>query len=702
MLRKCWILLLAFSLVVLLVPAQVTVAEAMNLSDAGGSSLKTQPSTGTGGNGLVTGAVSMFFVSAMLNGYYDLKNFFTPGIAASHNGLCTLFANFFGLMASACLGDSDSPGAGGSGSSGGSGGSSGSSGSGGSGGSGSSGGSGGKDRGDSPPDPLDFRVVPEYAKIQVGETVSFRAELIDTGDWPSVLPLKWSASGGRIDKYGRFTADQPGTYTVTATSYGKKIKAKVVVTAPPELESIRVLPEYAEIQAGETISFRAELLGSDGKPPTGIPIEWSASGGHINQDGTFTADEPGTYTVTATALDKSATAQVAVASPLESIHVTPQSIVMNAGGFVTFRAELVGSDGKPLTGIPVEWSASGGRIGQDGTFTADEPGTYTVTATALGKSATAQVTVITYRPAPTPKPTPPELKLKPLPDRQDDEGDSVSFTVELTNPAVQNVEFSMSGAPNGVQIDPNTGEVSGTIAYDNVTELEMMKTFNVVVTARETGGLKRVATEEFTWTIGPEFKLQPLLDLQNGEGDSISFTVKLTNSAITPNVQFSMSGAPNGVQIDPNTGQVSGTIAPDNVDEENEPMSEFHVVVTARETGGLKRVVTEEFTWRIGPEFKLKALPDRYNNEGDSVSFTVELTNPNVKFVEFSLLRAPEGVQIDPDTGEVSWTIGYDTVPDPNLRLIEFKVVVRATETEGLKRVSEEKFHWVIYDKSQS
>ncbi|WP_126429915.1 putative Ig domain-containing protein [Brevibacillus marinus] len=566
--------------------------------------------------------------------------------------------------------------------------------------SGGSGGSGGgSKRDDSDDDRVPaFWIVPDYAEVVAGESVAFQAKMAGRDSWPSDFPLVWSASGGRIDQQGRFTADEPGTYTVKAKVLGKSASAQVRVAANP-VASIRVVPDDAEILVGETVQFQAELTGTDGQPLTDVPVEWSASSGRIDQQGRFTADEPGTYTVTAAALGKSASAQVTV-MPLpevESISLLPPSAVMYVGNVVTFQAVLVGTDGQPLTDVPVEWSASGGRIDQQGTFTADQPGTYTVTAAALGKSASAQVTVIRYQPAP-----PPAFKLKPLPDLQNGEGDAVSFTVALTNPAFKDVEFSMQGAPKGVQIDPATGEVSGTIAYDNVDEpAEMMKAFHVVVTATETAGLKRVATEEFTWTIGPEFKLKALPDRQSGEGDSVFSRAELTNPNII-SVQFSMQGAPNGVQIDPYTGEVFGTIDYDNVDELSEAIKAFHVVVTATETGGLKRVVTEEFTWVIGPEFKLKALPDRYNNEGDLINFKVELTNPNIQFVEFSIERAPMGVQIDPETGEVSGMIDFATVGDPNLRLIEFNVVVRATETAGLKRVTEVTFHWVIYDSSES
>gem|GEM_PF-3365454 len=558
-----------------------------------------------------------------------------------------------------------------------------------SGGSGGSGGGSSRDDDDRIPA---FWLVPEYAEVVAGETVVFQAKMAGRDSWPSGFPLKWSASGGRIDQNGTFTADQPGTYTVTATVQGKSAAAQVTVISP--VTSIRVVPNEAEILVGETVHFQAELTGRDGQPLTDVPVAWSASGGRIDQQGRFTADQPGTYTVTATALDKSATAQVTVKAlpEIDSIYVTPAQTVLLLGNSVTFQAVLMGTDGKQITDIPVVWSASGGRIDQQGTFTADEPGTYTVTATALGKSATAQVTVIRYQPPP-PQPAPPELKLKPLPDRQDDEGAQISFTVELTDPSIQNVQFSMSGAPNGVQIDPNTGEVSGTIAPDNVDEpTEMMKTFHVVVTATETTGLKRVATEEFTWTIAPEFRLQPLLDLQNGEGDSISFTVKLTNPAITPNVQFSMSGAPNGVHIDPNTGQVSGTIAHDNVDEPARMMEKFFVAVTVKETAGLGRVISSGFAWTIGPEFKLYPLPDRINREGDPVYFKVELTNPKIQqFVQFSMYDAPEGITINPQTGEVSGMI-----LDPTTAPKYFPVKIRASETAGLGREFWQTFTWTI------
>ncbi|HXE56632.1 MAG TPA: hypothetical protein VNK43_01410 [Gemmatimonadales bacterium] len=89
-------------------------------------------------------------------------------------------------------------------------------------------------------------------------------------------------------------------------------------------------------------------------------------------------------------------------TPTVTIDVTPATATVVPGGTRAFVAVVRGSDGASVS-LPVVWSAAGGSIAPDGTFTADSvPGTFAIVATSGGAADTAMVTI--SAPAAPPQP----------------------------------------------------------------------------------------------------------------------------------------------------------------------------------------------------------------------------------------------------------------------------------------------------------
>ncbi|MBP7185638.1 MAG: Cna B-type domain-containing protein [Ruminococcus sp.] len=172
-----------------------------------------------------------------------------------------------------------------------------------------------------------------------------------------------------------FVPDSTGTYTVKAKYLGKESQG---ITVTVNEKQLTIAPETETIYEGHSITFASEY----GDAPvdavyTVNPTDAAVNGNEI----TFNA--PGTYEVTATYDNKTATANITV-NPV-TLTITPSDEQnITAGDKVTFSAAL--SDGSSTDGIKYYVSKDGGTpteaSGNEIKFS--DPGTYKVTAEVNG------------------------------------------------------------------------------------------------------------------------------------------------------------------------------------------------------------------------------------------------------------------------------------------------------------------------------
>ncbi len=102
----------------------------------------------------------------------------------------------------------------------------------------------------------EIRVSPKSATVKVGRTQKFRARGYDSSGTPVTnFSVKWSVSGGgTIDSSGLFRAgNQPGSYTVTASSGNIKGTAKVLVSAgkAPSIPRLKAPSDGVEVKSSQ-------------------------------------------------------------------------------------------------------------------------------------------------------------------------------------------------------------------------------------------------------------------------------------------------------------------------------------------------------------------------------------------------------------------------------------------------------------------
>ena len=164
----------------------------------------------------------------------------------------------------------------------------------------------------------------------------------------------------------------------------------------PVLDRVRLVPNSVTVETNQSVRFRAERVTPRGQRHA-LPLSWHASGGSIDEDGLFTATEPGVYKVIGKGRgrQKSDTSIVVVVPSqpnIVAVSVAPDTTTLGPGGASTFAASGVLSDGTTVA-IGVTWKATGGSIDAGGVYSAG-------TNAAISPAARATSAVATTGPTP--------------------------------------------------------------------------------------------------------------------------------------------------------------------------------------------------------------------------------------------------------------------------------------------------------------
>lgn len=181
-----------------------------------------------------------------------------------------------------------------------------------------------------------------------------------------------------------------------------------------------VNPRSLILEANQVSVFKAYASGVPGDSLV-TSIEWTATGGSIGLDGTYSSPTTGDYRVVGKRhgpnRTTSDTATVTVVPPqptISTVLVSPQPATVTATKQQTFSAVGKLSDGSTVA-IGVTWSATGGSIDPGGVFTAGSTaGNYQVIAKAASANV-ADTVPVTVVPAPTTAPSSPSALYPNLP-----------------------------------------------------------------------------------------------------------------------------------------------------------------------------------------------------------------------------------------------------------------------------------------------
>ncbi len=249
-----------------------------------------------------------------------------------------------------------------------------------------------------------LRVEPLIAAVQIGSDLQFSATGYTATGQPVALTVDWTAAGGDISPTGLYTGRQPGVFTVVGRARnapGVADSARVSVWGSDnQLVQLLVFPDSAIVDVGDSLQATAALLLASGDITFQASVEWSASGGTIDDRGMFRASGPGMYRLTAVSPAGLRGEAAVLVRPklvtLVGVGISPLQATAVPGQQIAFTVASHWSDGGTQP-ADVDWSAAGGTISPAGIYTAGSMGgQFAVIARnpQSGLADTARVTVV--------------------------------------------------------------------------------------------------------------------------------------------------------------------------------------------------------------------------------------------------------------------------------------------------------------------
>ena len=237
-------------------------------------------------------------------------------------------------------------------------------------------------------------VSPGTVELALNESATFGATA--TFDDESTLDVtdlaNWSGGVGNS-----FTAHGPGEFTVSASYGGQAGNATVTVKEEGEEElkvvALAVQPGSVELRVGQSASFSATAnYEDDSFKDVTAQARWNGGTGN-----SFTATETGSFSVSASYGGQSSSASITVKEAdgedeekeVTAVSVSPGSVDLKVGQSAAFSATATYTDqtSTDVTGS-ADWSG-----GSNNSFTAEEEGSFSISASYGGRSASASINV---------------------------------------------------------------------------------------------------------------------------------------------------------------------------------------------------------------------------------------------------------------------------------------------------------------------
>ncbi len=260
-------------------------------------------------------------------------------------------------------------------------------------------------------DSLDFGgnhvPIPANRRSEVSVEI-VESESQGTGLLISCLFINTCAPGASSYQVTFFASRTPGNAVIRVSHLDQSTDVVFNIEMPEAyVEGVRIEPENPQLVSGETLEFQAIGIDSDGDEAV-FETQWSAENvtgsGSIDEEGLFTADEPGEVVISTEIndIEASTVVNVVVDSP-HHINVTGP-LTGEAGQEIPFTATLRDDSENELSdynGDEAEytWQTNSGTIYQNGTLVATQAGQVTVTARLVQNTSLTASRTITITPA---------------------------------------------------------------------------------------------------------------------------------------------------------------------------------------------------------------------------------------------------------------------------------------------------------------
>ncbi len=239
-----------------------------------------------------------------------------------------------------------------------------------------------------PPKLTTLLISPKEVKIEPGQHQKFQLQGLDEWDRDIAIGrIVWQATGGTIDQNGNFIADinAKGKFRVTATSTEYNISTFADITVIAVLRELSIFPNEAALKPEENFTFDVIGFDQQDEPIQIHQVYWQCTqGGIINGNGTFIGGyEKREVTVNATVEGITQSVKVTLLPVLRRLEIFPQKVVkLKPDECQKFTALGLDQYGNRIDTGKISWETTGGKIDQNGNFTAghNAKGTFNVRA----------------------------------------------------------------------------------------------------------------------------------------------------------------------------------------------------------------------------------------------------------------------------------------------------------------------------------
>ncbi len=250
-------------------------------------------------------------------------------------------------------------------------------------------------------------VTPASAELQVGQTLQMQARALAANGQPvPEARIRWFAAGngGTVDSTGLLRGGFLGTTRVTAVAAVKGSRPSLgtadIRIVPAPAARIDFVDPPSRMVPGTRLTLAAVVYSAQGdRRQEAVAYTSSAPNvARVTREGRLTALTPGRAVITGRAGSASATLPIEVlGAAVDAVVLSPSVSTVRTGDVVQFTATALEASGKQLPPVATRWSIAAGEgvalIGADGSFVAETPGTYTITAQIGGRGADALVAV---------------------------------------------------------------------------------------------------------------------------------------------------------------------------------------------------------------------------------------------------------------------------------------------------------------------
>ncbi|MEH2291729.1 WD40 repeat domain-containing protein [Nostoc sp.] len=214
-------------------------------------------------------------------------------------------------------------------------------------------------------------IFPLQVQLECGQCQTFIIKGIDQNGLDiSVQELSWQAERGNIDNSGLFIAgEEEGEFTVTTTAGSFQTSASVTIIEPSKLAQLIITPQEIKLECGQVQAFNIRGLDQRCSEIGVEKLLWQATGGTIDDHGTFHAGQnPGEFAITANLEAVKTSVSVTLIEPvkLKTLIIFPLKSTLTFGESLHFTIKGVDQYGSDIKLEEVTWSATGSTIFSDG------------------------------------------------------------------------------------------------------------------------------------------------------------------------------------------------------------------------------------------------------------------------------------------------------------------------------------------------